>query len=93
MARRIEQIPTTARVQVEENTGNNNDLLLETSLEEVESVVNTFRQVRQVEPEVEGRVGHVRELEADFLETANDEVALGAEVHLQSAHLVADAGW
>jgi hypothetical protein len=90
MARAIEQIPTPAGVQIEEDTRHNNDLLLKTCLEEVESVADALGHAAEVEPEVEGRVGHVRELEAHFLQTTDDVVALGAEMHLQSAHLVAD---
>ena len=92
VARRVEQVPTPTRVEIEKDTRDNNDLLLETGLEEVEAIVNALGEVGQVEPEVESRVGHVGELEADFLETANDVVALGAEVHLQSAHFVTDTG-
>lgn len=91
MTGRVEQVPTSAGVQVEKDAWDDNDLFFQTGLEEVETVVYSFGQVGQVEPEVKGRVWHVGELEADFLQTANDVVALGAEVHLQSAHLVADA--
>jgi hypothetical protein len=91
MTRRIEQIPTLTRVQIEEDTRNNNDLLLETGLEEVQPVGNALGQIRQVEPDVEGRVGHEGELESDLLQATDDEVALGTEVHLQRTHLVAHA--
>jgi hypothetical protein len=93
MTRAVKQIPTPGGVQIEENTWHDNDLLLETRIEEVESIVDALRQAGEIEPQVERRVGHVRELEADFLETSDDEVTLGAEVHLQRAHLVADLGW
>jgi hypothetical protein len=91
MARAVEQVPTPAGVQIEENARHDNDLLLETRLEEIESVADALRHTAEIEPEVESRVGHVRELEAHFLQTANDIIALGAEMHLQSPHLVADA--
>jgi hypothetical protein len=89
----VKQVPAPGGVQIEENTRDNNDFLLETRIEEVESIVDALGQAREIKPQVERRVGHVRELKADFLETSNDEIALGAEVHLQRAHLVADLGW
>ena len=93
MARRVKQIPTPTRVQVEKDARHNNNFFLETSLEEVQSIVDALGQIAQIEPQVKRRVGHVGKLEADFLETAYDVVALGPEVHLQRAHLVANAGW
>jgi hypothetical protein len=43
MARTVEQITTARRVEVEENAGDDDDFLLETSLEEVEAVGNGTR--------------------------------------------------
>ena len=52
MARAVEQISSHRRVQVEENTGHNNDLLLKTSLEEVQTVVDFLGEAFDVKPNV-----------------------------------------
>ena len=90
MTRAVEQISALAGVQVKEDAGNNNDLLLQASLEEVETVVDLLRQSAQVEPDVERRVGSVVELESHSLQAAEHVVTLLAEVVLQGLHLVAD---
>ena len=87
VARRIEQIATLAGVQVKEDTGHDDDLLLQAGLEEVETVGNRVGQPLQVEPEVESRVGHELDAETDFAKAADDEIALIHEVALQSLHL------
>lgn len=46
----VEEITTARGVQVEEDTGHNDDLLLETSLEEVETVGNSLGKTLQVQP-------------------------------------------
>lgn len=92
MARRIKQIPTLTRVQIEEDTRHNNDLLLQTSLEEVQPIIDRIRQIGKIQPEIKRRIRHEGELEADFLKTTDDVVALVAEMGLEGSHLVADAG-
>jgi hypothetical protein len=44
MARRIEEVPTLSRVQIEEDARDDDDLLLEASLEEGEAVCDGFRE-------------------------------------------------
>lgn len=50
MARAVKEITTTRGVQVEEDTGHNNDLLLETGLEEVETVGDGLGETLKVQP-------------------------------------------
>jgi len=90
VTRRVEQISSLAGVEVEENTRDNNDLLFQTSLEEVQAVIDALRQRRQVQPQVEGAVGNEWDLEAHRSQSINDVISLLAEVMLQGAHLVLD---
>lgn len=90
VAGRVEQIATARRVQVEEDTGNNNDLLLQTGLEEVEAVRDRAGKTLEVEPQIESRVRHVLDDEAHGAQTLHDVVTLVAEVVLQRLHLGAD---
>lgn len=53
MARTVEQISSFARVEVEEDTRNDNALLLQASLKEIETIVDGVRQAAEIEPEVE----------------------------------------
>jgi hypothetical protein len=92
VARAIKQISALTRVQVEEDARHHNDLLLQAGLEEVEAVIDAFRQRAKVQPDVEGRVGRVVELEAHVRQAAENVVALVAEVGLQGFHLVAHFG-
>lgn len=46
----VKEITTARGVQVEEDTGHNDDLLLQTSLEEVETVGNRLGKTLQVQP-------------------------------------------
>ena len=50
VARAVEEITSTRGVQVEEDTGYNNDLLLQTGLEEVEAVDDRTGKTLEVEP-------------------------------------------
>lgn len=90
MARAVEQIPTLAGIKIEEDAGDDNDLLLETSGEEVQPVVDTLGQITEIKPKVEGGVWRVRELEAHLRQATEDVVSLFAEVVLQGFHLAAD---
>jgi len=74
VARAVKEVTATRRVQVEEDTGNNDDLLLEAGLEEVETVGDGTREALKVEPEVEGAVGHVLENETHIAEALDDVV-------------------
>jgi hypothetical protein len=50
MAGAVEEITTTRGVEIEEDTGHNNDLLLQTGLEEVETVGNRLGKTLEVQP-------------------------------------------
>nr|POE47029.1 hypothetical protein CFP56_00361 [Quercus suber] len=89
MAGAVEEIAALAGVEVEEDARHDDDLLLQAGLEEVEPVVDLAGQLLEIEPEVEGAVGQVGEVEAHGPEAAGDVVALVAEVRLQRLHLVA----
>lgn len=92
MTRRVEQVPSLTWVQIEEDTGHNYDLLFQTRLEEIQPIRDALWHLREIEPDVKGTVGHKGELEADLLKATDDKVALGTEVHLERAHLVAYPG-
>lgn len=50
MARAVEEITTTRRVKIEEDTGNDDNLLLETGLEEVQTVRDGLGKTLEVQP-------------------------------------------
>lgn len=50
MAGAVKQVTTARRVEIEENARHNNDLLLETGLEEVETVGDGLGKTLKVEP-------------------------------------------
>lgn len=90
VAGRVEQVTTAGGVQVEEDAGHDNDLLLEAGLEEVEAVLDGLGQAFEVEPQVKGRVGHELDGEAHVAQALDHVVALVAEVALQGLHLGLD---
>lgn len=53
MARAVEEITALGRIEIEEDTRDDDGLLLEAGLEEVETVVDLVGEVGEVEPEVE----------------------------------------
>ena len=53
MTRRVEQIPASTGVQIEEDAGHDNDFLLETFFEKGEAVVDGMWEAGEVEPDVE----------------------------------------
>jgi len=75
MARTIKQISPLARIQIKEDTRDNNDLLLETSLEEVESVGDCLWELFEIEPQVERAVWHGLDDEAHGAESGDYVVA------------------
>lgn len=87
VTRRVKQITPPGGVQVEEDTRNHNDLLLQTGLEEVQAIANRAGQALKVQPQVEGRVGHLLDVEAHLAQTVDDVVALRPKVRLQRGHL------
>lgn len=90
VARRVEQITSAGWVQIEEDTRHNDDLLLQTRLEEVQTVTDLAGETLEIQPQVESRVGNILDVEAHLAQTLNHVVTLGAEVGLQSLHLLAD---
>jgi hypothetical protein len=88
----VKEIPTSGGVQVEEDTWHNNDLLLQTGLEEVQTVGDGAWQTLEIEPDVEGAVRHVLDHETHFTETLDDIVALVAEMSLQRNHFLLHKG-
>ena len=88
MARRVKEIAALGRIQVKEDARHDNDLLLETLLEEVQPVVDFLGQMAEVQPDVERRVRHMLHLEAEVLQAAQDVVTLGFEMGLQRFHLL-----
>jgi hypothetical protein len=76
MAGAVEQVSASRRVQVEEDTGDDDDLLLQTSLEEVQTVRDGTGQALEVEPQVEGAVGHELDDETHVAQTLDDVVPL-----------------
>lgn len=90
MARAIKQISPLTRVQIEEDTWYNDNPLLETRLEEVQSITNGLGQAFEIKPQVEGRVGDGLDVETHVCEAGDDVVALVAEMCLEGLHLCAN---
>jgi len=90
MTRTIKKISPLGRIQVEEDTGYNNNPLLKTRLKEIQTITNSFRQTFEIEPEIEGGVGDGLDHESHVAETGHDVVALVPEMGLEGAHLFAD---
>lgn len=89
VTRRVEQITSASGVEVKEDAGHNDDLLLQTGLEEVEAVTDLAGQALKIQPQVEGRVGDVLDVEAHLAQALDHVVALHPEVELQRLHLLA----
>lgn len=87
MAGGVEEVAAAGGVQVEEDARDDDDLLLEAGLEEVEAVGDGTGEALQVQPQVEGAVGHVLDDEAHVAQPPHHVVALVAEVVLQRHHL------
>lgn len=90
MARTIKQITSLTRVQIEEDTRDNDDSLLKTGLEEVQSVGDRWWETLEIEPEVEGGVGDGFDVETHSAETLDNVVSLVAEMALESFHFCED---
>jgi hypothetical protein len=86
----VKQVSATRGIQIEENSRNDNDLLLQTGLEEVETVGDGLGKTLEVQPQVEGRVWDVFNDKSHFAESTDDVVSLVAEVALQMGHLDLD---
>lgn len=75
MTRTIKQISPLTRVQVEEDTRDNDDALFQTRLEEVQSVGDLVGETFKVEPEVESAVGDGGDFESHGAQTGYDVIA------------------
>ena len=80
----MEEVPAVGGVDVEEDAGDDDRLLLEELLEEGEAVVERRRETLEVEPDVEGRGGRDLDFEPDLGEPLKDVVTLHLEVLLES---------
>lgn len=73
----VEQVTSLTRVQIEEDTGNNDHALLETGLEKVQAIGDGMWEASQIKPKVERRVRNILDDETHFAEATDDIVALG----------------
>ena len=64
------------------------DLLLQALLEEIQSIVDLLRQAPQIQPDIKCRIRNELDLKANLLQTAQDVIALGAEMPLERFHLL-----
>src|ERR1700760_3156560 len=80
MTRTIKQISSLARVQIKENTRNNDDFLFKTSLEEVQSISDSFRKAFKVKPEIEGTIWYSFDNKSHITETLDDIISFILEV-------------
>lgn len=76
MTRTIKQISPLTRVQVKEDTRDDNDAFFETGLEEVQAVGDLVGKTFEVEPEVECTIWDCSDLEAHAAEAGYYIVAL-----------------
>jgi hypothetical protein len=76
MARAVEQITTTGGVEIKEDARNDDNLLLETGLEEVEAIGDGARQTLEVKPQVESTVWHILNHEAHITQALNNVISL-----------------
>lgn len=84
VARGVEQVPAMRRVDIEEDTWDDNCLLLEHFFEESKTVVEGLRERLEIEPDVEGRCRRDLNLETHRFQTREDVVTLVLEVPLKS---------
>jgi len=76
MARAVKQISSSSGVEIEENARNDDNLLLETGLEEVQTVGDGAGKTLEVQPQVESTVWDVLDDEAHIAQTLEDVVSL-----------------
>ena len=90
MARRIKKIPPLARIEIKKDAWHHNNLLLQTSLEEVQAIVNALRQRLQVQPKIKRAVRDllILDVEPNLAQPPNNVVPLHLEMRLQSAHFL-----
>ena len=83
VARRVEEVAAVRGVDVEEDAGDDDRLLLEELLEEGEAVVERRGQLLEVEPDVERRDGRDGDVQPELVEPLEDVVAFSFEVLLE----------
>lgn len=83
VARGVEEVAAVRGVDVEEDAGDDDRLLLQELLEEREAVVQRSGKALEVEPDVERRNGWDVDLEPELLEALQHVVALVLEVLLK----------
>ena len=79
----MEEVAAVRGVDVEEDAGDDDRLLLEELLEEGEAVVERRGQLLEVEPDVERRDGRDGDVQPELVEPLEDVVALRFEVLLE----------
>jgi len=90
MARRVEQVPTVGRVDVEEDSGDHDRSLFQELFEESETVVQGWWEVIQVQPDVERAEGWDVHFQPQLLKSCEDVISLRLEVSLQGEPLLGD---
>jgi hypothetical protein len=81
---RVEQVPAVGRIDVEEDTWDDNGLFFEEFLEEGQSIIQRRRQLFQVQPDIERGVGWHIHIQMQSFETRQYVIPLGLEVFLKS---------
>lgn len=99
MARTVEEVSPVGRVQVKEDTGDDNDLLVQQSVKEVQPIRDVGLSRKrwsdgcQVEPDIEGGLRNIVDAESYVIKALQDIVSLLTEVLLQRLHLRAYKSW
>ena len=83
VARRVEEVPAVRGVDVEEDAGDDDRLLLEQLLEERQPGVERRGQLLEVEPDVERRLRRDGYVQLHLVEALQNVVALGLKVSLE----------
>lgn len=88
VARAVKQISAFGRIQIEKDAGHDNNLLLETRLEEVQTVRDGTRQTFKIEPQVERAVGYELDHETHVAQSLDDVVSLCLHPTLSEGGLI-----
>ena len=83
VAGRVEEVPAVRGIDVEEDAGDDDRLLLQELLEERQAVVDWRRELLEVQPDVEGRDRRHVDVQAELVKPLQDVVTLGLEVLLE----------
>ena len=87
--RRVVEVPSLARIEVEEDSRHNNGFLLKKCREEVEAIIDCGGQVAKIEPKIEGRGWNLRNQKAHLSQSSNNVISLSLEMSLKSFHFIA----